>query len=101
MAISAPSRTACPASPSSKSRLTLKNSPSHAKTHALPTPLLLKFSPTVSIQPVIGEKLLDAVTPQDVHDIVYSNKTDVTWYTRRGTLRRIHRIFQMAMVSQK
>ena len=44
------------------------------------------------IQPVIGEKLLDEVTPQDVHDIVYSNKTDVTWYTRRGTLRRIHRI---------
>ncbi len=49
------------------------------------------------IQPVIGEKLLDEVTPQDVHDIVYSNKTDVTWYTRRGTLRRIHRIFQMAI----
>ena len=49
------------------------------------------------IRPFLKGKLLSEVTPQDVHNVVYNTEFDVTWYTRRGTLRRITRIFQMAM----
>jgi integrase len=49
------------------------------------------------IQPFFKGKFLKDITPQDVHEVVYNPEFDVTWYTRRGTLRRIGRIFQMAM----
>ena len=49
------------------------------------------------IEPFFKGKLLRDITPQDVHEVVYNPEFDVTWYTRRGTLRRITRIFQMAM----
>ncbi len=49
------------------------------------------------IEPFFKGKLLSEVTPQDVHEVVFNPEFDVMWYTRRGTLRRMNRIFQLAM----
>ncbi len=67
----------------------------------------LEFKPSTIIEytgknthwmaPVLKGKLLKDISPQDMHDVVYKEGSDVTWYTRRGTLRRVHRIMQMAV----
>ena len=49
------------------------------------------------IRPFLKGKMLNEITPQDVHEVVYNPNFDVTWYTRRATLRRMNRLFQLAL----
>ena len=51
----------------------------------------------VWFKPTVGEKFLSDITTQDVHDVIYNREFDVTWYTRSSALRKINRIFQMAL----
>lgn len=51
----------------------------------------------VWFKPIIGEKMLKDISPQEVHEVVYNPSFDVSWHTRLATLRKITRLMQMAV----
>jgi integrase len=49
------------------------------------------------LAPKLKGRDLRSITSGDIHDIIYNPSNDTSWYTRKGTLKIIKRIFQMAV----
>lgn len=56
-----------------------------------------KFNIEKWMDPIWSQRFLDEITPSNVHSMIYENITGVSSYTKRGLLKIIKRVFNLAI----
>lgn len=56
-----------------------------------------RFNVEKWMNPVWNEKFIDEITPSDVHKLIFEHIKGVSDYTRRGMLKIVRRVFNMAI----